>query len=334
MVRGAALGDIAHLRRVPAVAGIALALVLASAPLRAEVAVVDDAGARVALAAPARRIVSLAPHVTELLFAAGAGARVVGVVAGSNFPPQAVRLPSVGDVNAIDLERLVALAPDLVVTWPYTTSAQLAAIRRRGIAVFTSDAKTIDGIAVDLERLGVLAGTEHAAARAASDFRAAIAKARAGHPSRALRNEDGTSGAASPGRDSAPPRAASAPGGPPQAAPTRVFYEIWGEPIFTIGGGHLISQAIALCGGVNVFAGLAVAAPVVDAEAVIAAAPDVIVAGADDAKRPPWLDAWRRWPQIPAVRDHRLRVVDANLLHRPGPRFAQGVAQLCAAIAH
>jgi iron complex transport system substrate-binding protein len=112
-----------------------------------------------------------------------------------------------------------------------------------------------------------------------------------------------------------------------------VFYEIWGEPIFTIGGGHLISQAIALCGGVNVFGGLTVAAPVVDTEAVIAAAPDVIVAGADDAKRPAWLDAWKRWPQIPAVRDGRLRVVDANLLHRPGPRFAQGVATLCAAIA-
>jgi iron complex transport system substrate-binding protein len=301
MVRGAALGDVAHRWRGLAAAGALLAAVLASAPVRAEVAVVDDAGVRVALAAPARRIVSLAPHVTELLFAAGAGAQVVGVVAGSNFPPQAARLPSVGDVNAIDLERLVALAPDLVVTWPYTTSAQLAAIRRRGIAVFTSDAKSIDGIAVDLERLGVLAGTEVAAARAARDFRAAIAASRAAVV--------------------------------PRAAPVRVFYEIWGEPIFTVGGGHLISAAIALCGGVNVFGDLTVAAPVVDAEAVIAAAPEVIVAGADDAKRPAWLDAWKRWPQIPAVRDHRLRVVDANFLHRPGPRFAQGVAQLCAAIA-
>jgi iron complex transport system substrate-binding protein len=301
VVRRPALGAVARRGRA---LGAALAAACAAATLaaHAEVAVVDDAGARVALAAPARRIVALAPHATELVFAAGAGARVVGVVAGSNFPPQAARLPSVGDVNAIDLERLVALAPDLVVTWPYTTSAQLAAIRRRGIAVFTSDAKSIDGIAVDLERLGTLAGTTADSARAASAFRAAIAAARASVV--------------------------------PRPAPTRVFYEIWGDPIFTIGGEHLISAAIALCGGVNVFADLGVAAPVVDAEAVIAAAPDVIVAGADDAKRPPWLDAWLRWPQLPAVRDHRLRVVDANLLHRPGPRFAQGVAQLCAAIAH
>ncbi|HEY7903986.1 MAG TPA: cobalamin-binding protein [Casimicrobiaceae bacterium] len=277
-----------------------MAFACALAPARAEVVAVDDAGTRVTLAQPARRIVSLAPHATELLFAAGAGARIVGVVAGSNFPPAAAGIPVVGDANAIDLERLVALAPDLVVTWPYTTSAQLAAIRRRGIAVFTSDARTIDGIAVDLERLGTLAGTPDAAAGAARAFRAAIEAAR---PRRGIAHE-----------------------------PTPVFYEIWGAPIFTIGGHHLISEAIALCGGVNVFADLGVAAPVVDEEAVIAAAPQVIVAGADDAKRPPWLDAWRRWPQIPAVRDGRLRVVDANLLHRAGPRFAQGVAALCAAM--
>ena len=115
-------------------------------------------------------------------------------------------------------------------------------------------------------------------------------------------------------------------------APLRVFYEIWGEPVYTMGGGHLISEAIRLCGGENVFASLARAAPVVSEEAVIATRPQVIVAGADDARRPPWLDAWKRWPQLPAVRDGRLRVVDANLLHRPGPRFAQGVARLCDAL--
>jgi iron complex transport system substrate-binding protein len=286
-------------RGVTRALAIAAALAVANAAC-AEVAVVDDAGVRIALRAPARRIVALAPHVTELLFAAGAGPKVVGVVAGSNFPPEAAHIAVVGDANAIDLERLVALAPDLVVTWPYTTSAQLAAIRRRGIAVFTSDARTIDGIAVDLQKLGVLAGTQADADRAARAFRAAVDAARR--------------------RD------------PPPATPIRVFYEIWTDPIFTIGGDHLISEAIALCGGVNVFADLPVAAPTVSEEAVIAAAPQVIVAGADDAKRPAWLDGWLRWPRIPAVRDGRLRVVDANLLHRPGPRFAQGIAALCKAI--
>ncbi|MEO8974610.1 MAG: cobalamin-binding protein [Casimicrobiaceae bacterium] len=279
---------------------MALALFVSATIAQAGVVAVDDAGNRIALAAPARRIVALAPHATELLFAAGAGNAVVGVVAGSNFPPQASRITSVGDANAVDLERIVALQPDLVVTWPYTTSAQLDAIRLHGIAVFTSDPKSIDGIAQDIERLGQLAGTSAVAATAAAAFRASIDVARV--------------------------RARP-------AGPERVFYEIWGDPIYTIGGAHLISEAIALCGGHNVFAGSAIAAPVVSVEAVIAARPQVIVAGADDAQRPAWLDAWKRWPQIPAVRDARLRVVDANLLHRAGPRFARGVVQLCAAIA-
>ncbi len=263
-------------------------------------AAIDDAGVRVALAHPAQRIVALAPHITELLFAAGAGSRVVGVVAGSNFPAEVSRIAVVGDANAIDLERVFAATPDLVVTWPYTTSAQLASIRRRGIAVFTSHATTIDGIARDIEALGALAGTEDTAGRAAAAFHATVEAARRQAP------------VAEP--------------------PLRVFYEIWGEPVFTVGGGHLISQAITLCGGRNVFAALATPAPVVSEEAVIAAQPQVIVAGADGARRPAWLDAWQRWPQIPAVRDGRLRVVDADLLHRSGPRFAQGVVALCAAL--
>ena len=275
---------------------------LASATIaHAAVVAVDDAGQTIELARPAMRIVALAPHVTELLFAAGASAKVVGVVAGSNFPEAASDIVEVGDANAIDLERIIALRPDLVVTWPYTTSAQLAAIRKRGIPVFTSNAKVIDGIAVDIEHLGELAGTEEVAKRAAAAFRADIEAAR--------RRADAHTG-----------------------APVRVFYEIWGTPLFTVGGHHLISQAITLCGGENVFAALEVAAPVVTEEAVIAARPQVIIAGVDDARRPAWLDAWKRWPEIPAVRDGRLRVVDANFLHRAGPRFARGVVQLCAAL--
>jgi iron complex transport system substrate-binding protein len=282
-------------------AAAVLAWLVSTAIAHATVVAVDDAGQAIELARPAMRIVALAPHVTELLFAAGAGAKVVGVVAGSNFPAAASHIVEVGDANAIDLERIIALRPDLVVTWPYTTSAQLAAIRKRGIPVFTSNARVIDGIAVDIEHLGELAGTEDVAKRAAAAFRADIEAAR---------------------------RRADAQTGPP----VRVFYEIWGTPLFTIGGHHLISQAITLCGGENVFAALEVAAPVVTEEAVIAARPQVIVAGADDARRPAWLDAWKRWPEIPAVRDGRLRVVDANFLHRAGPRFARGVVQLCAAL--
>lgn len=280
------------------VAGAATVAALACArPALSAVAAVDDAGNAVTLPRPAQRIVSLAPHATELLFAAGAGGAVVGVVAHSDFPPPARALPRVGDAAALDLERIVALSPDLIVAWPYTTPAQLAALRAQRIAVFVSDPKTIAGIADDVEKLGTLAGTggvAQAVAGALRDRRAALAAQYTGAPR------------------------------------VSVFYEVWHQPLYTIGGRHLISEAIATCGGDNVFAALTLPAPSVTVEAVVAARPDVIVGGADDGRRPPWLDDWKRWGAIPAVRDGHLFAADGNLLHRPGPRFLDGVAALCA----
>jgi iron complex transport system substrate-binding protein len=253
----------------------------------------------VRLDAPARRIVTLAPSATEIVFAAGAGARIVGTVDTSDFPPAARSIARIGDVHAIDLERIVALAPDLIVTWPYTTPAQVARLRARGVAVFVADPKSIGGIATDIERLGALAGTGAEADATAAAFRGRVD---------ALRDRYG-------GRKT-----------------LRVFYEIWDPPLYTIGGTHLISEAIALCGGVNVFAALSVPAPEVSIEAVLATRPDVIVAGANGAVRPGWLDQWKRWPELPAARQGHLYVVDANLLHRDSPRFVDGAGALCAVL--
>ncbi len=278
------------------VAGLAGAALSATAAVQA----IDDTGATVTLAAPAARIVSLAPHATELLFAAGAGARIVGVIATSDWPPEARTLPKIGDARSIDLERIVALAPDLVVTWPYTAPAQVETLRARGLPVFTMDPKTIDGIAADLARLGALTGTETQARVQADAFRARLGALHA--------------------------RFALAPR-------VRVFYEVWNAPLYTIGGAHLITQAIAVCGGDNVFAALALPAPAVSIEAVLAARPDAIIAGAEGGVRPPWLDDWRRWTALPAVARGNLFAVDADLLHRAGPRFVDGIDQLCAAIA-
>jgi iron complex transport system substrate-binding protein len=148
--------------------------------------------------------------------------------------------------------------------------------------------------------LGVLAGSEPLAVRAADSFRARLA---------ALANR-----------------------GERFAAKLPVFYEIWDQPLYTIGGKHLISAGLDFCGGENVFASLALPAPSVSVEAVLEARPAVIIAGTDGAIRPVWLDQWKRWKALPAVAEANLYVVDANLLHRAGPRFATGVAQLCAVL--
>ena len=163
------MGDV--IRRV----AIALALLAAAAAPALAVRVADDTGAPVELAAPARRIVTLAPHAAELVAAAGAASRLVGVSARTDAPPGARALPVVGDANAIDVERILALEPDLVVAWPWSSPAQVARLADRGIPVFTTAPRTIDAIASDIERLGALAGTTPVAASAAGAFRARIA---------------------------------------------------------------------------------------------------------------------------------------------------------------
>ena len=284
---------------MPRALAFALMLVVAWDVRAGGLAVIDGSGAAVSLTASAQRIVSLAPHATELLFAAGAGARVIGVIDPADWPREAAHLPRVGDVRSLDLERIIALRPDLAVAWPYTVPSQVERLRALGVAIYITDAHTPDAIADDIERLGMLSGSEVQGERAAAAFRSRLAAVRAQT------------------RD---------------APPVRVFYEIWNQPLYTVGGAHLITAALAMCGGENVFASSLLPAPSVSIEAVLAVAPDAIVAGTDGAVRPAWLDDWRRWTSLPAVRRDNLMVVDANLLHRPGPRFAEGVEQLCAAL--
>jgi iron complex transport system substrate-binding protein len=282
----------------PTLASAAL-LAVCSHALADPVAAEDATGATITLSAPATRIVSLAPHATELLFAAGAGDRVVGVLAPADWPPEAARVARVGTAAGLDLERIVALRPDLVIVWPYLAPAQIERLHALGAAIFVSDPQTPAAIAVELERLGTLAGTGVRATASAAIFRARLAALE--------QREAGT-------------------------AKLSVFYEIWNQPIYTIGGRHLISAAIRLCGGENVFTQITSPAAAVGVEDVLAARPEAIIAGTDDALRPSWLDAWQRWRELPAVAHGNLFVVDANLLHRAGPRFVAGVEQLCAAL--
>lgn len=271
--------------------------VLALLPLAALAAVSapDDTGHSVTLPSPARRIVSLAPHATELLFAAGAGGAVVGVADFSDYPEQARRLPSVGNGQSYDLERILALKPDLVVGWHTGLAAgQLARLEALGIPVFRSEPRSFAAIAASLEALGRLGGTPEAGRAAADAFRGRL---------RALDERY---------RD---------------RRRVSVFYQIWRSPLMTLNGTHLVSSALRLCGGENVFAGLPQLAPTVSEEAVIRADPEAIVASTgeqDDV-----LAGWKRFGGMRAVRSGNLLTVDGGLLNRSGPRVLDGTEQLC-----
>ncbi len=267
-----------------------------SVPALAGPTVRDGTGATVSLPQAAHRIISLAPHATELLYAAAAGPALVGVLAHSDWPPAARSLPRVGDSAALDIERIIVLKPDLIVTWPYTTPAQVAQLRNLGIAIYTTDARSIGDIPDDVERLATLAGTRAQAEPAIATMRRRIA---------AIERRRET------------------------VRPMRVFYQLGDKPMYTVGAPQLITRAIHACGGDNVFGSVPVAAPLVNVEAVLAAAPEAILAGTDDARPPAWLQSWRAWPTLPAVRAGNLFTVDAMLLHRPGPRFVDGVEAIC-----
>ncbi|MGF6409958.1 cobalamin-binding protein [Paraburkholderia sp. MM5482-R1] len=279
----------------------AAALALTALSVHAAITVTDDSGATVTLAAPAQRVISLAPHVTELLYAAGGGPKMVGAVSYSDYPPEAKQLPRVGDNKALDLERMVALKPDLIVVWRHgNAQRQLERLRELHVPLFFSEPRRLDDIAVSLTKLGRLLGTSASADAAAAAFRDDIARLRARYANRPA---------------------------------VSVFYQVWDRPLMTLNGEHMISDVITLCGGRNVFADLQPLVPTVSIEAVLAANPQAIVTAAPGATRPdtmlPQLDTWRAWPGLAAVANNNLFAIDGDLINRPAPRIAQGARQLC-----
>jgi iron complex transport system substrate-binding protein len=250
-------------------------------------------------AAPSRlRIVSLAPHLTELVFAAGAGDMLVGVVEYSDYPEAARSLPRVGDAWRVDMERLLLLEPDIVLTWasgtPEDVIERLDALKlaHREISTFR-----LADVPVALRTIGEIAGTSQVAGTAAADFEREVAQLRRSY------------------------------GGAP---PLSVFIQLDDQPLYTVNGRHIISEVVELCGGHNVFASLPQLAPPVSLEAVIAADPDVIVSTDDtigDA-----MGMWRRWTRLKAVDAGAVYSLPADTMARATPRLVSGTRATCAAL--
>ncbi len=283
-------------QRYQTLLGAVLALASAVAAA-AEIRLIDDAGRGVSLKQPAQRIISLAPHLTELLFAAGAGGRVVGTVEYSDYPLAAQSIARVGDSAQLDLERIVALKPDLLLVWQDgNAQRQLETLLQLGIPVFYNEPRRLPDIARAIEQIGLLAGTEAVALPAARAFAARVAELRRRYAGR---------------------------------APMSVFYQIWDQPLMTVNGEHLISDVIRLCGGQNVFAGLKPLTPEISTEAVLAADPEAIAGMSAEAGQAGNLDQWKRWPRLQAVARGNLFVIDSDIISRNTPRILEGAEQLC-----
>lgn len=276
---------------------LGLMLMLFTVDVRAAVTVVDDTGATITLAQPAQRIVSLAPHVTELLFAVGAGKQIVGAVDYSDYPEAAKLIPRVGGYSGFDLERVVMLKPDLVVAWRSgNANAAVEKLQQLGLKVYLSEPRALDDVATNLERLAILTGHEPAGKQAAADYRSELKRLQQRYAG---------------------------------ATKVRLFYQIWNSPLMTINGQHLIGRIIDLCGGQNIFASLPTLAPQVDLEAVLLANPEVIIASGMGYERPEWLDEWQRWPELAAVKSGTIFVIHPDIINRHSPRILKGAAQMC-----
>lgn len=275
-------------------------LALAAQGAAAQIALRDDRGVEVVLAAPAARIVALAPHLAESAFAAGAGAKLVGVSAHSDFPPEAARIAVVSDATHVDFEALARLEPDLVLAWRSGTRARdVAQLEARGFRVFATDAAALADVPRVVRVLGRLAGTSAIAERRASELQGELDAIRSRHAGR------------------------------PQV---RVFYEIWHAPLMTVNGRHLVSGMIALCGGTNVFADARPLTPVISREQVLAANPDAILVSAPPEQARETAAWWRRFGTLRAVQRGQIHAIDPALANRMGPRVVEGAAAICATL--
>ncbi|MDE0952192.1 MAG: cobalamin-binding protein [Halioglobus sp.] len=273
-------------------------LICCAISLPAEAITVKDfAGREITLQQPAKRIVALAPHIVENLYSAGAGDALVGVVSYSNYPQEAKKIPEVGSYNAFSLEQVLALEPDLVVMWGSGNGMQtLSKLEGLHIPVYISELRQLSDVPQSIRNLSQLAGTANVGEVEASRIEKELESLQARY------------------------------GEKPSLA---VLYQIWNDPLQTVNGDHLISEIISLCGGYNVFGDASTLAPRVSLESVLLRDPDAIVASGMGEARPEWLDQWRAYGSLKAVKGDALFFINPDHVQRPTARILLGAQRLC-----
>lgn len=261
----------------------------------------DDDGTQHTFKQPVTRIVSLMPHATELLFEVNAEDRIVGAVDYSDYPEAAKAIPRVGGYSALNIEAIIALQPELLIAWPEgNRNRELDRLKALGMKIFVSDPRKFSDIANALVAYGKITGNNQQAEQAQQAFNEKLQFLRSTYS---------------------------------QQSKISVFYQVWNNPLMTQNSNTFISRAIVLCGGINIFADLAMTNPQVSIESILIKNPQVIVASGMGESRPEWLDDWRAYDTLQAVQNNHLYHVLPDLLQRPTSRFLQGTQQLCEAIA-
>ncbi|MBZ0104180.1 MAG: cobalamin-binding protein [Sulfuricella denitrificans] len=261
------------------------------------VSVRDDRGVLVSLLRPACRIVSLAPHAAELVFAAGAGNCLVGVTEFSDYPPAAKHILSLGDSGKVDVERILALKPDLVIAWQSGNHrGDLAQLERMGMTLFVTEPRHLKDIPRLLREIGQLAGTDAVAERSAFEFERLVADMKKKFSAR---------------------------------KPVSVFYQIWDAPLMTVNGEHMINDVIELCGGRNIYSALSGLTPAVSMESVVALDPEVMIASGGLYQNEQVWKTWQRFPSMRAVSKERLYFIHPDFIQRQTPRILEGAKRMC-----
>jgi iron complex transport system substrate-binding protein len=282
----------------PVFSALLLALLVGTPHAGAQINVIDSENRTVTLEQPTSRIISLAPYITELLFELGAQNRLIATSEYSDYPPEAINIERIGGYNSVNLERIVALAPDLIIFWGAGNSrSSLNRLLELGYTVYIDDPRKLADIPHAMQNFAVLAGVPEAGEQQADVFNQRL---------------ESLQPSIEPGGDL-----------------VDVFYQVWDGPLQTLNGEHIVSEIIEFCGGRNIFADEPVIAPVVNLESIIQRNPSVIILGADDATQAVWRKEWGKFTSLKALSNDQVYSILPDYLQRQTSRILEGVGQIC-----
>lgn len=294
------LKQLNKLKSVLLFTGLCLTATMASAYMSNSVAATSEQQASQNALKQQLRIVAMAPHIVEMLYEIGAGEQIIGTVDYADYPAAAKNIERIGGYYGMQIEKLLALKPDLVIAWQSgNKKSDIEQIQRLGLKLVLSQPNQLTDIAKELRTLGQLTGHQQQAEQVASRYEKKLAQIIDTNSNK---------------------------------KPLRLFYQLWSEPMMTVNKQTWINQLIDICQGINVFADNPTQYPQISIENVIVAQPDLMVMPDEKSAAPQPEIAWHKWPEIPAVKHQRFIHVNADLLHRFSSRMLGGLDELCGKI--